>query len=427
MTRLKLRQYSDVLECGLAIVLLLMIAVAADVARDKIEPPAALDVTRDTPLGVIESGGDITAALQWACSHAHQHRRAIAIPGGHWQLSETVTTPYRSGFVLLGVSMTMDRDNSALSGAGTVLHWRGEPDAAMIRYTGTEGRVGNLTLDGAGKAAIGLLIDRPDGSRGLGTGKLTVEPLMCCNLKYGIQAGSSTGTSNCDNLRIEWLEGDRVEACYHGRCAMNMDVTIGFLRNYGANRYGVLSTAGGHLWVQSSLSTHATTLLKILDTPGGHGPNNAFFRLSHTKVDAQAGDGFTLVDCEDPSEIRVLADGGIQSNTRFAGTLARLTGSNFLHCTDFSSTFAGIEGTPHRVWGKPAVLLEACRVWGRRDVSELFSGDLNARVVSCTRTEGTWLDWDSQVLPVPEVEPDWGREINRLDSRIDGIKLEVPK
>lgn len=381
-------------------------SVAPAIDDLRIATPAPLDVTRDTPKGYVHEGGDITAALQWACSHAHRHRRAIAIPGGHWKLSETISTPYRSGLVVLGLGITMAKDNSGLSGAGTVLHWVGEPGKPMIRYTGTEGRVGGFCLDGAGRAEIGLLIDRPDGSRGIGTGKLIVEPLICCQLKYGIQAGTATGTNNCDNLRIEWLEGDRVEACYHGRCAMNMDVTIGFLRNYGANRYGVLSTAGGHLWVQSSLSTHATTLLRILDTPGGHGPNNAFFRLSHTKVDAQAGDGFTLVDSDDASEIRILADGGIQSNTRFTGTFARLLGSNFLHVTDFSSTFAHIECKSHRGWGKPAVLLEACRIWGwtqdadgnsyERPVSELFHGECNARVANCTRTNGAWLDWSSE-------------------------------
>lgn len=364
---------------------------------------SSLNVCKDTPLGTIKRGGDITQALQWACDHVHEHRQAVFIPAGEWVLSDTVTTPYRSGFTLLGAGITHPRTNAVLAGTGTILKWAGEEGGIMLRDISTHARIGNFAMDGQRKAGVGLLVDYPEDKKGLGTGKSIIEPLQCFRLKYGVQVGVDNGTRNCDNLTFEWLECENCEAAYHGANVMGMDIIINRLSNY-QNKFGVLMDGGGQMWVQSSLTTNASTLLKINDT-SGFGPNNAYFRFSQTKVDAQARDGFTLVDCDSAAEIRMLFDGGIQSNTRFEGTFAKLTGSNFLHITDFSSTFNKIEVTRQSGWGTPVVLIEACRIWGKRDLAELFAGAVNVRVVHCTRTNGTWLDWDSQQQVEPGQEP----------------------
>lgn len=358
-------------------------------------PELHLNVCADTPLGRIKRGGDITKALQWSLDHAHEHQQVLQIPAGRWGISETITTPYRSGLVLHGAGVIDAKANQAHAGMGSVLEWRGDQQGVMIRYRGTDGDVGNFTLDGRGKAEVGLLVERPNDAQGLGTGKTLFRPLWVHGLKYGLQFGTHTEGLNCDECEFELVHGEKCQAVFRSVTKQAMGIKINRLRNY-YNPVGILAEGGGHWIVENSLTVHPSTLLRIPNSKQGFGPNNAFFRLSNTKVDAQAANGFTLVDCDDPAEIRILADGGIHSGTSFDGTFAKLTGSNFLHVTDFSSTFYRIEAKRHGGWGTPAVLLEACRIWGERDVSQLFTGQVNARVVNCTRTNGTWLDWDSQ-------------------------------
>lgn len=367
---------------------------------------AGLNICRDTPLGRIAPGGDITKALQWALAKAHDHQQAIVIPAGNYQLSEMVSSEFRSGLTLLGTGIGSITANDQLRGVRTVIEWAGPKDGTAIRFIGSGGRIGNFCIDGKGKLGIGLLIDKPLDLRGLNVGKTIFEPLKIDKTTFAVQNGANAKADNCDNLTFTWLEGSHCRALYHGVNEQGMDIVIQRLVNQ-QNQYGVEMDGGGHLWVQTSLTTHAGTLLKI-NRGSGNGPNNAFYRFSHIKVDNQAVNGFCAVDCESPSEIRILLDGGIQANTEFVGTFAKLYGSNFLHITDFSSTFYKIIGRRHPGWGKPSVLLEACRIWGmiqdengqwiQRPVDQLFEGDLNARVVSCTRQkgEGGFIDWDSR-------------------------------
>lgn len=413
---------------GVFLLAALIVAVCIDARGAEVPPEpikvAAVDafnVSRDTPFGEIAPGGDITEALQWSLDRVHEIKRRLEIPAGRWKLSGTIETPFRSGLQLHGAGRISPYTNTTMTGAGTVLEWHGERGGTMLEYTGVDSYLGDFTLDGRGVAEIGLLINKP--RRGLGVGKLNVDPLIVYRLRYGVQMGKERLTDNCDNVRFRWLEGEKCEAVYYGVNLQGMDNIIEHLRNYGGNTYGVLMDGGGQLWVQSSLTTHASTLLEIRDG-AGFGPNNAFFRFSHTKVDNQAANGFTLVDSASPSEIRMLFDGGIHANTKFAGKFANLTGSNSLHITDFSSTFYEISGKRHNAWGSPTVLLESCRIWGwndgsERPVSDLFTGELSARVRNCTRTDGRWLDYSSEPTPLE-------LELQKLNRRIDGITLRIP-
>lgn len=422
MTRLKLRQYSDVLECGLAIVLLLMIAVAADVARDKIEPPAALDVTRDTPLGVIESGGDITAALQWACSHAHQHRRAIAIPGGRWRVSETIDTPFRSGLVLTGNGVMDPKCNETMQGSGTVLEWAGRPGGVLLRYCGRDGELGGFAIDGGGKLGVGVLIEKT--REGLGTGKAIFRPIYLYRMATGVQLGTSTKMNNCDLCTFERIEADQVEVVYRQTTEQAMDNRI---ERLVVRRCPVgLWLEGGNLVVEQSLANQPGTTLCRVPPSKGFGPNNGAIVLRGTKVDHQALKGFRLIDSDNPSMVAFQVEGG-QMPSGYEGTLVRLCGANSLVCDKFRSSYAVIEGKQHPGWGTPTVLIDRAMLLTWQEPASWFTGDLQASVVRCWTSTGKRVEWDSQVLPVPDVEPDWGREINRLDSRIDGIKLEVPQ
>ncbi|WP_425395874.1 hypothetical protein [Aeoliella sp.] len=362
----------------------------------------SLNVCTATPHGTIQPGGDITAALQWACSHAEEHQQPVAIPAGKWLISETITLPARSGFTLLGSGWGSPDANRSHSGVRTVLKWTGEEGGTMIRHISRDVQIGNFTLDGNGKAAIGLLFDKE--GRGIGTGKTIIEPLYCTRMKHGVQIGANEGTGNADTLQFRWLEGQEVsESVLHMVNKMGMSITVEFLQNVSngkTNQVGVLVDGGGMLWVQSSLTTHRGTLLKI-NKDAATGKNNGFFRFSNTKADAQAKDGFTLVDSVCLSQIRLLFDGGINSSDAMR---IKLAGSNFLHLSDFSSRFTSITGKSHRAWGTPAVLLDACRCWN--DPKQALQGDVNLRMRDCTNWQSKWLEnFDSQTAAESKDEP----------------------
>lgn len=347
-----------------------------------------MNVTRDTPFKDIAPGGDITKALQWACSQVHEHQRQLFIPAGKYSLSETISLPPRTGFTLLGSGWGNPDADHRFAGVRTVLQWNGDEGGAMIRYTGKDCRIGNFAMDGNGKAAIGLLIDKGEG---IGTGKAIIEPLVCTRLKHGVQVGTNHGTAGCDCLQLEWLEGSEVEESVLRMVnAMGMSITVEFLQNISNGRtgqVGVLVDGGGMLWVQSSLTTHKGTLCKV-SKDAESGKNNGFFRFSNTKADAQAKDGFVLLDCEKLGQCRFMFDGGINSSQ---ACRIKVAGADFVHLIGFSSKFTEIEGTSHPRWGTPTVLLDACRCWN--DPTKVLRGDVDLRMRDCTDWNKPWPDY----------------------------------
>lgn len=364
-------------------------------ARDYQPSVAYYDVTQDGGHN-LHSGDDITAAIREACHNIKpgEVQRALYIPAGQWEISSTITLPEVSGFTLLGAGFGDPDTHPKNSGVRTILKWTGEEGGTMIRHISRDCLIGNFTLDGNGKAAIGLLFDKE--GRGVGTGKTIIEPLFCTRMKHGVQIGANEGTGNADTLQFKWIEGKEVtESVLHMVNKMGMSLTVEMLQNISngrTNQVGVLVDGGGMLWVQSSVTTHKGTLCKV-NKDAAVGKNNAFYRFSNTKADAQADGGFVLVDSDCPSQIRILIDGGINSSDAMA---IKLTGSNFLHMQGFSSRFTSIEGTSNRAWGTPAVLLDACRCWN--DPKEAIKGDVNLRMRDCTNWQSKWLEEDGPTL-----------------------------
>lgn len=349
-------------------------------------PPAVtpLNPCVDTPLGVISPGRDITAALQWSLDKQHQHGRPIVIPAGLWKISRTVRTPYRLGWHLVGSGAGYHPNlDHPLVGRITVLEWAGEAGGTMFELTGANAVFGNFGLHGSG-TGVGIQVNyNRSQDAGLGVGKMQFEKLHLEGFEDGIRVGTDRGTPNCDELHFAWIDGRRCTNIYHGLNAMGMGVVIRHFRNYGGNTNGILMDGGGQFWLQSSLTTAPSTLLKINDTGGkGVGKNNGFFRLSGTKVDRQAGNDFMLIDCEEPYLLRFLVDGGTQSFDRFSGDFVRLSGENHLTVRDFTSTFGRLVGEQ----GEPTVLLDSCVVWGQRPKTE----GVSLRLRDCVGSDGTW-------------------------------------
>lgn len=350
-----------------------------------------MDVATDTPLGQVRSGGDLSAALQWALDNLQFHKRAILIPAGEWQISKTIRTPFKSGLTLVGAGFGGTDADLRLIGSRTLLKWTGTPGGTMIEFCGSDATIGNFTLMGTG-AEKGIVVLNP--APGLGIGSVRFAPIQAYRLDTVVQCGATLNDANCDNLHFEWLGANKCKCVYRGVNAQGMDIVIERLSTM-STPIGIEMLGGGSLWVQYSTVIHAATLLKI-PNGDGVGKYNGWFRLSNTKVDSQARDGFCLVDSEEPYPIRILADGGLYSNDQAQGTFARISGRNHLEIRDWTATFRTIEGVEvdgHR----PTVVLRGSRLW--KPVDEVFTGAINARVRDGVTTQGSWIDWDSKPAP----------------------------
>ena len=369
-------------------------------------------------------GDDITATLQKALDRQHNHQLPVCIRGGFYRISKQINTPYRAGWQLLGIGSAIVNKNPGLHGARTILEWDGPDGGIMFTINGTCADIGNFALADreyrwtGPRASVGMQIRYQDGKRGLGAGKHRFKPLHFKGFDYGIQIGDSPGDHNCDELNFEWIRGDNCrKAIYYGLNTMGMGVNIGHIHNkYCPN--SILLSAGGHIWLKSSLNFKNTLLKVIKSSARGHGvgKNNGFIRLSHTKIDNQGGNNFTAVDCEVDDQVRVLMDGGLHSRGDFKGVFAKLVGANKLTLRDFTSTFNEIHGK-RGAWATPNILLDGCRLWNK-NMDKLFKGDLNVRAVNCDDSAGNWIDWDNKSSSNLE------QKIKMLEAKIDNLSIE---
>lgn len=313
----------------------------------------------------LTNGANITAALQLALNNAHVHKKPIIIRAGEWVISSTVTTPFKSGLTLLGAGAGNDvgspQSGSQFWGARTLLQYTGASGTAMLEVRGSDAIIGNFAIQGAGVGTTkGIVVTKPE--NGIGTGTILFKPLSITDMLTAVQCGTTLNMANCDNLRFEWLRVGDCTRGYHGINTMGMDIIFHQL-NTGGN-IGIEIDGGGDIWVQNSVVAGSCTLLQINDGDGV-GKNNGRFRLSNTKVDAQAGNGFKLVKCSEPSPVAIFADGGMHSQPDvFAGTFAELTGANFLTLENWTSNFYHVTGTADVTYGRPAVLIRSCRHYG---------------------------------------------------------------
>ncbi len=356
-----------------------------------------LDVTRDTPEGVIRPGEDITAALKWACDNAAAKGVRWAIPADDYLLSDEIRLPKIQGFELLGAGIGNPDTKGDLRGVRTVLKYVGDkPIQAMLHLAGTHQRIGNFTLDGQGKARRGLLVDRT--GEGLGTGKSIIEPLRLHRFEYGVQNGGHQGDESCDNMRYRKLIGDGCGTIYHNVNAQGMDNVIEYLHNYRDNDIAVEVSGGGHLWVMQSLTTRPSTLLKV-NKDAKVGWQNGDYRFSHTKIDGGIDGTVILVDCECHKQAHILFDGGINAAK---DCRINLVGATYLHITDFRSHYTSIECKSHP-WGTPFVLVEAAMCLN--NPADKITGDYVFRMRDCVNDKNRpWPDVTAETERIAAME-----------------------
>lgn len=374
-----------------------------------------LDVTRDTPFGIIPEGGDISAAVKWACETYSRHQRRVAIPAGTWQLAPT-RLPHASGFEMLGAGTGDPDAKGGFRGVRTVLRLAGKDQADhLLRMVGSHQHIGNFAIDGDNRLKAGLFVDKP--GPGLGTGNSIVEPLYLTRMATGVLVGEK-GDHNCECIRFRKIHGEHVGTLYHNVNLQGMDNVVEYLHAFQA--VGVMAEiSGGTVGVQQWYAGCPTTVLKI-NEEAELGPNNAAYLFTEGKIDSAARDGLMLVDSRCPNMVRITFNKLINS----AGPMTiNLAGSNFLKLRDCDTKFAAIEGKRVDGWGRPAVLMDACQLWSRP--AEVLKGDISLRTRDCTNWQSEW---------IPDYPPsEWRSELEAAEKRINNrindikIKIEVPQ
>ncbi|QDU57199.1 hypothetical protein [Aeoliella mucimassa] len=367
------------------------------------EDAERLVVTRDTPFGELKPGSDITEALQWACDQYSNNQLPLSIPSGRWKISKTIRLPVMAGFVLLGEGMQHPSEmHINWKGTGTTLQWTGEAGGVMLDYSAYLSTIGNFTLVGksttrdyskpGNQASVGILINKR--VKGLGVGSVKFAPMLIANCDTGIQNGTRKFETNCDNLLFEWLVFSQCKVGFHGVNNQGLDIIFEYLSLYDRVETGILLQGGGHLVVQSGLTTSEGVWLKIPDTKGeGVGKNNGYIRLSNIQIDGEVGHAVTMIDCEEPYRIQIILDGCLRAGEWVWPDvpLAKVCGGNLLTIRNFTG-FAEIVGSKGRD-RTPLVSLTNSQLWGHR-----FTGDLKVRVRDCMSKEDGWFDLD---WPVP--------------------------
>lgn len=367
------------------------------------------DITQDGGHD-LHPGDDIAAALRDACFRIKpgEVQRALYLPAGEWELSSPVTFPHVSGFTFVGAGVGATSGHHR--GVATRIKYTGEETDFMFRSLVEHGTIGNFTMEG--KAKVGILID---GKKGLGTGKSHYLPIEGIGL-IPVQTGAEQSSPSGDCIHFDAIYGEKARACLRMVNAMGMSISYDLLHSSECLS-AVEVDGGGILRGNDTVVLHRGTLLKI-NKDAAVGKNNAFYQFTNTKVDAQADDGFTLVDSASPNQIRVLFVGGVDASE---GTKLNLTGSNFVHLQGFSAKFE-FKGETHPRWGTPAVLLDACRCWNNPTES---TNGVNLRMRDCTNWQSKWLDDGPTLAEVLDKIDTVIAAAEAMKPAIEGMRNEV--
>jgi hypothetical protein len=324
-----------------------------------------------------EPGSDVTEILRQGFATQHEHGLPVFIPGHMYKLSDTVTLPFRDGVAMAGVTVGSGfNPKSTLAGAGSRLVWTGRENRPMFIVTGSHVRVtGGLALIGkppnTDQAPCRMAILVTKQGKGLGTGKMRIDWLLLEDFEVGIQFGLEPSETNCDEVAIDQLSLHNCQIAYRVTNSQSMGHRIGHV--HAVATPVVFDFLGGGMLSVDSATMISGTLLRLQENDPRRlspGVNNASFRLDEVKVDAQAGESFTLVDMHDPLTVDISSTGGRISGPA-SGTMAVLRGPASLVLRDWANLrdesleihaqqTAATTRTPH-------VLLDHCRLRGNAD------------------------------------------------------------
>ncbi len=279
-----------------------------------------------------------------------------------------------------------------------------EPGGTVLPYTGAGGVIERAAIWGKARpndpdeirAAIGLHVYRPDGSRGIGTGKLAVRDTMIDGPRVGIQFANTLTDANADHTLLENVYfRDCPDAAMRVLNRMGMGFTVRHVHLVNCP-VGFEFRAGGDLWLDGATVVSPTTFLLIDGPPHAISRNNGFFSLRNVKLDHQAA-GSTIVRHAQPSIAHITLDGVHASQ----GRLVRQSPIRWLDLADGATVTVrdsfGLRANAIR-WADTdhpygiTVLLDACRL-GTSDPLTLFdtagsTGTLHVTVRDCTDDAG---------------------------------------
>lgn len=355
------------------------------------------NVTEDTSEGSIASGGDLTAALQEAasgCRPAPGHFRNLFCPPGVFEISDTVTFPYRSGGKFLGEGPTDPDISSDKQGVGTVFKWTGPDDGRpMFKFTGTNWEIGDWTMWASGYSnAVGLAWGRPTGADGLGTGKSWHRPMRFVGFNRAIQLREDGDTIlNCDNLYFDDIEAENCHTIVHMNSVNVMDIVVRKLHVSNCV-YGFYVQGGGQLHLEHAMIgyTNSSTTLLYIPADSNVADNNGKFVLECVKVDNQMGSDFTMVESHEMFTHQVHVAYALISPTLFDGNFATITGRCFMTLDCCQGSYKKITGVESDENVTPTVLVTGCHA--ERPFSEVFLGDIRYRLQENVEWAVQWRD-----------------------------------
>lgn len=368
------------------------------VAYARINPTADADNGGN---GDLTTGADITTALQYCASNYHTQGN-IQVPPGTWEISDTVTFPYRSGGKFLAEG-TIDPTISAdKKGQGTVFQWTGADDGRpMFRFTGTNWEVGDFTCYASGYSnavAIGWRYPPGSGGLGLGTGKSWHRPLRFVGFDICLNVGETTDPTggsagqefNCDNLYFESLEALNCGTIMRMGHVFVLDIHVRKV-HAGNCTYGFYVQGGGGLHVGHSLWTIGTQTALYIPADADTTWKTGKYHFDHVKVDDQSDNNWTFCKSYLQYNHSIVLNDFVYSQAAFDGNFAEIGGRCVLHINNGTSSFKTITGsvldgvTPIVIFGNSFL---------QQDVSTILAGAIRYRVKNCTSWSNFWRDPD---------------------------------
>lgn len=239
-------------------------------------------------------------------AEAIRHGVEIRIPARKYHISRTWQLPFVGGGRVVGMGGLghgMKSENARFYGAKSELHWIGADGGAMVNLPGSNLVWDSVGLCGHGKAGIGLYVVKPEGAKGIGSGKHTLRGLSIVGCRIGIKL-SEPGRHNVDNIIYEYtyIADSEVGVMFNAHMVIGHYFSYLHFRNC---KVGVWARQGGDLVVRGGLNTSTGTFFKVGDTDGtAPGRNQGMYLFEGVKTDAQNPD-LVWVDVVTPTDCQI--------------------------------------------------------------------------------------------------------------------------